>query len=201
MWFNEWRCLDLCLTESKHWNPVKHFFMPTAALQWRCVLDEETETWGQIICPATLSSQVSERGWLPATRSQLRLLRLLNPLKWMVPPGPFAWACDLLWTHWHLRFHSSWMLGPYTLNFTVHHCEVKYNLAAGFLGYPQVIILITKVGRALRSLVALECGIHCVLKERDFKNRYSQYTPLIGAAEAATFFKVMTSLRARSVTA
>lgn len=96
------------------------------------------------------------------------------------------------------------MFDPYTLNFTVHHCEVKYSLAAGFLGSPQVIILITKVGRALWSSVALEympCGILCVLKERDFKNRYSQYTPLIGAAEAATVFKVMTSLRARSVTA
>lgn len=56
----------------------------------------------------------------------------------------------------------------------------------------------------MQSLVALgymPCEICYVLKERDFKNRYSQYTPLIGAAEAATFFKVMTSLRAKSVTA
>lgn len=40
-----------------------------------------------------------------------------------------------------------------------------------------------------------------ILKGRDFENRYSQYVPLIGAAVAASFFKVMTSPRARSMTA
>lgn len=44
-------------------------------------------------------------------------------------------------------------------------------------------------------------GVCLVLKGKDFENRCSQYIPLIGVAEAAAFFKVMTSLRAWSVTA
>lgn len=42
-------------------------FHPTAALQGRCDLDEENETWGQVTYHESSSNQVSEQGWLPAT--------------------------------------------------------------------------------------------------------------------------------------
>lgn len=42
-------------------------FHPTAALQGRCDLDEENETWGQVIYPEFPDNQMSEQGWLPAT--------------------------------------------------------------------------------------------------------------------------------------
>lgn len=60
------------------------------------------------------------------------------------------------------------MIDPYRLNFTLYHCEIKYSQASGFLGSPQVITLIIKVGQQYRVWWPWgTCHVGCAVSLRE----------------------------------
>lgn len=126
------------LTDVDAWNCAWHKMSPEilfnliSSLQQPCKVEvffeEETETWVQIVYPKSLNCQVSEQRWLPATLPLgcccFWVFGIISSEWYLL--GPLPGGCGLLWSHWHLCFHRLWMLDPFRLSLTVHHCEVKY---------------------------------------------------------------------------